>query len=159
MVSHFAFWFKSKFDFRELSTFFLCCFQKLESSLKVQRPSKQNLICMLINLVCELPHELPHDLGLRVLGNQEILEQCQIRVETQVSALYPFQRLKFDNSSQKVRKSTCQIFLILSNFIGLLYFVPIGLRLSEQTNIWSEPGPVSSKLQFFDIFYSFKTFL
>ena len=30
----------------------------------------------------ELPHELPSDLSLRILGNQEILEKFQVCVET-----------------------------------------------------------------------------
>ena len=34
------------------------------------------------NLVYELPHELPNDLRLRILGNKEILGKSQIWVET-----------------------------------------------------------------------------
>ena len=30
----------------------------------------------------ELPHELPNNLSLRVLGNYKVLEKSQIRVET-----------------------------------------------------------------------------
>ena len=33
------------------------------------------------NLVYELPHELPNDLRLRILGNKEILGKSQILVE------------------------------------------------------------------------------
>ena len=35
------------------------------------------------NLVYELPHELPNNLKLRILGNYEILEKIQMLVETQ----------------------------------------------------------------------------
>ena len=34
------------------------------------------------NLVYELPHELPNDLRLRILGNKEISENYQIWVDT-----------------------------------------------------------------------------
>ena len=34
---------------------------------------KRNMVSSIANLVYELPHELPSDLGLRVLGNGEIL--------------------------------------------------------------------------------------
>ena len=33
---------------------------------------KRNLISNIINFVWELSHELPIDLGLKILGNQEI---------------------------------------------------------------------------------------
>ena len=34
------------------------------------------------NLVYELPHELPNDLRLRILGNKDISENYQIWVDT-----------------------------------------------------------------------------
>ena len=34
------------------------------------------------NLVYELPHELPNDLRLRILGNKEISKNYQIWVDT-----------------------------------------------------------------------------
>ena len=40
------------------------------------------MISSIANLVHELPHELPKDLRLRILGNKEILEKSQIWVET-----------------------------------------------------------------------------
>ena len=43
---------------------------------------KRNVISSIANLVYELPHELPNDLRLRVLGNKEILGESQISVET-----------------------------------------------------------------------------
>ena len=98
-------------------------FQKFESSLEVQRIKKkkkiqrilviifwnftmlqyrsdspqvkQKLIFSIANLVYELPHELPNDLRLRILGNQEKLEKFQILVETQHSTQSPFKNLYF----------------------------------------------------------------
>ena len=40
-----------------------------------------DLISSIINFVYELPQELPNDLRVRVLGNQEILEKSQNWVE------------------------------------------------------------------------------
>ena len=39
-----------------------------------------------VNLVYELPYELPNDLKLRIIENKEILEKQQIWVETWPSA-------------------------------------------------------------------------
>ena len=36
----------------------------------------------------------------------------------------PFQKLKFVNNSQKVRKGRYPSFLVLSNLIGFAYFAP-----------------------------------
>ena len=75
------------------------------------------------NLVHELPHELPNDFRLRILGNKEILGKSQISVEAEPSAQYPFQKLNFGSSSQKTRKSKYQTLLVLSSFTEFLYFV------------------------------------
>ena len=40
------------------------------------------MIFSIANLVYELPNELPNDLGVRVLGNKEILGKPQIWAET-----------------------------------------------------------------------------
>ena len=45
-------------------------------------------------------------------------------METETSAKSPFQKLNFDNSSQKVRKSRYLSFLTLSNITEFLYIVP-----------------------------------
>ena len=82
------------------------------------------MISSISNLVYELPHELPNDLRLRILGNKEILGKSQICVETEPSTQSPFQKLDFGNSSQKTRKIRYQTFLFLSGFTGFLYFVP-----------------------------------
>ena len=50
---------------------------------------KRYLISNITNLVHELPHELPNYLRLRILGNQETLEICQIWVQTQPNASLP----------------------------------------------------------------------
>ena len=36
------------------------------------------------NFACELPYELPNDFRLRILGNKEMLGNCEIWVETQL---------------------------------------------------------------------------
>ena len=69
-----------------------------------QSQVKRYLMSSITNLVHELPHEFPNDLRLRILGNWEILEKCQIWVQTQPSAQSSFQKLKFDNSCQKIHK-------------------------------------------------------
>ena len=82
------------------------------------------LISSITKLLHELLHKLTNDLRLWILGNQEILENCQIWVETQPSVTSFFQKLNFDNSCQKPRKTRQQIFEVLSSFTGFLYFVP-----------------------------------
>ena len=87
-------------------------------------------------LVYELPHELPNDLRLGILGNKEMLGKAQIWVETYPSAQSPLQKLNFGNSSQKARKSRYQAFLALCSFTGFLYLIPnalprlVGLKFS-----------------------------
>ena len=83
---------------------------------------KRYLISSITNLVHELPHELPNDLRLRILGNQEILEKCQMWVQTQPKSQSSFQKLNVDNSCQKTHKIRYQIFEALSNFTVFLYF-------------------------------------
>ena len=41
----------------------------------------RTLISSITNLVLELPHELPNNLRLTILGNQELLEKFQIWVQ------------------------------------------------------------------------------
>ena len=43
---------------------------------------KRNLLSCITNLTYELPHGLPSDLRLRILGNWKILEKSQIWMET-----------------------------------------------------------------------------
>ena len=43
---------------------------------------KRNAVFGIANLVYELPHELPSDLRLTILGNKEILRKCKIWVDT-----------------------------------------------------------------------------
>ena len=49
------------------------------------------MISSIANLVYELPHELPNDLRLRILGNEEMLGKSQIWVEPISQS--PFQKL------------------------------------------------------------------
>ena len=84
---------------------------------------KRYLISAVTNLVHKLPHELPNDLRLTILGNQEILEKCQMWVQTQPNAQSSFQKLNVDNSCQKTRKIRYYIFETLPNFIVSLHFL------------------------------------
>ena len=80
---------------------------------------KRCLLSSITNLVHELPHDLPNDLRLRILGNQEILEKCQMWVQTQLNAQFSFQKLNVDDSCQKHAKldilflKSCPILLCL----------------------------------------------
>ena len=81
------------------------------------------MISSIANLVYDLPHELPKDLRLRILGNKDIIGKSKIWVGIEPSAQSPFQKLSFGNSSQKTHKSRFQIFLVLFSLTGFLYFV------------------------------------
>ena len=97
---------------------------------------KRNVISSIANLVYELPHELPNDLRLRILGNKEILGKSRIWVETLPTAQSPLQKLNSGSSSQKIRKSRYLTLLALSSFTGFLYSVPnISSRIVEAGNI------------------------
>ena len=85
---------------------------------------KRYLISGITNSVHELSHELPNDLSLSILGNQKILEKCQMWVETQTSVQSSFQKLNVDKICQKTRKIRYYIFDVLSNFTVFLYFLP-----------------------------------
>ena len=117
---------------------------------------KRYLISTITNLAHELPHELPktQDLTsprhfrrwggglcphkkkkrLRILENQEVLEKCQMWVQTQPNVQSSFQRLNADNSCQQTRKIR-YIFETLSNFIVSLYFLPIILSRIVDKNL------------------------
>ena len=75
-------------------------------------------------LVYEFAHDLSNDLRLEILRNLEILQKSQISVETEPSAQFLSQKLNFCNSSQKIRQSRYQSFVVLSNYIWFLYFIP-----------------------------------
>ena len=75
-------------------------------------------------MVYELPHDLPNNLRLTILGNKEILGKSQVWVETFPSAQSPFQKLNFGTTPKSIRKSRYQTFLAKSSFTGFLYFVP-----------------------------------
>ena len=98
----------------------LTMFQYRSDSVQV----KQNVISSIAKVVYDLPHELPKELRLRILGNKEMLGKSQIWVQS------PFQKLIFGNSSQKTCKCRYQTFLVMSSFTGFLYFVPNNM-LSE----------------------------
>ena len=105
-------------------------------SLRSKSPQvKRYLISNIRNLVQELPHELPNDLRLRVVRNEEILENYQILVETQPSVQSPFQKLNVDNSCQKTRKIRYYIFEVLSNFTVFFYFLPNILVMIAEASV------------------------
>ena len=52
-----------------------------------------------------LPNELPNDLRVRILGNQEILSRSQIFIELQLSALSSSQNENFVNTSKTLFKN------------------------------------------------------
>ena len=66
---------------------------------------KRDLISSIINFVYELPHKMPNNLTLRMLGNYEILGKPQNWVEIEPSAQSPLQKYSFGHSSQKLRKT------------------------------------------------------
>lgn len=95
-------------------------FQCMSISPQVRR----TLISSIINLVYELPHQLLNDLRLESLGNQELIENFQIWVETYRSAQSPFQKVTFGNINQKARKSSIKVFQsypILLDFLFEIY--------------------------------------
>ena len=95
-------------------------FQCMSISPQVRR----TLISSIINLVYELPHQLLNDLRLESLGNQELIENFQIWVETYRSAQSPFQKVTFGNINQKVRKSSIKVFQsypVLLDFLFEIY--------------------------------------
>ena len=113
---------------------------------------KRNVIPSIANLVQELPHELPNDLRVRILGNIEILGKPQIWVETQRSAQTPFQKLNFGVTAKKHTEVDIQLFLSFPDLLDFsILFQMSCLGLSEQTKFWSEPCPVSFKRHFFFI--------
>ena len=82
------------------------------------------MISSIINLVHELPHDLPDVLRRRMLGNKEIIGKSQIWMQTKASAKSTRQKLNSANSSQTARRSRCQTPLALSNPTGSLYPPP-----------------------------------
>ena len=84
---------------------------------------KRNSISSITNLLYQLPHELPNDLRIRILGNLEILEKSQIRVEAKPSAYSPVQKLNFAIAVKNLKKVD-QTFLVPSYLTGFLFFVP-----------------------------------
>ena len=83
--------------------------------------------------VYQLPHDLPNNLRLRILGNQEIFEKSQLWVDTQSSSQSPFNKLDFGKSRQKASQNRYQSFLFLAIFTGFPYFVPNSLL-----GLWAE---------------------
>ena len=80
---------------------------------------KQNLISSI-----RVAPRVARPLKTLILGHQNISKQCEIWVKTHSSAQSSSQKLVMSNSSQKVGKSNCKIFVVISTFIEFLYFVP-----------------------------------
>ena len=62
------------------------------------------------NGMYKLPHNLPNDLKLRILGNQEISGKCLNFIESQPSAQSPRQNKSFVNISRKLLKKEIKLF-------------------------------------------------
>ena len=91
-------------------------------SLRYESPQvKRYLISTIKYLVHELPPELSNDLKFL---EKNVLEKCQIWVETQPNSQSSFQKLNVHNSCQKTHKIRHYIFEVLSNFAVFLYCVP-----------------------------------
>ena len=70
-------------------------------SLKVERST----IITCTHGIYELPHELPNNLKLRILGNQKMSRKCLNFIESQPSAQSPCQNESFVNTSRKLLKN------------------------------------------------------
>ena len=113
------------------------------------------------NLVYKLPHELPNDLRLRILGNKEISVKSQSYVDTQPSAQTPFQKLNVGNSSPKIN---IKVYKFVSKFLDLSSFTRLLKRkrnssFTRENQFWSQLRPVSLKLCFFFGLYIIKAFI
>ena len=113
------------------------------------------------NLVYKLPHELPNDLRLRILGNKEISVKSQSYVDTQPSAQTPFQKLNVGNSSPKINT---KVYKFVSKFLDLSSFTRLLKRkrnssFTKENQFWSQLRPVSLKLCFFFGLYIIKAFI
>ena len=85
-----------------------------------QTQVKWNVIFSIASLVYELPHKLPKDLSLRILGNKEILGRQLVGDVTQCPVSLP----NFGNSSQKTQKQ-------ISNYSCPIQFYSISLFCSK----------------------------
>ena len=113
------------------------------------------------NLVYKLPHELPNDLRLRILGNKKISVKSQSCVDTQPSAQTPFQKLNVGNSSPKINT---KVYKFVSKFLDLSSFTRLLKRkrnssFTRENQFWSQLRPVSLKLCFFFGLYIIKAFI
>ena len=68
---------------------------------------KLDLTSNIIGFVYELPHELPNDLRLRILGDKKISRKSKNLVGTRLNAQSLVQRQIFGNSGQKLSQSRC----------------------------------------------------
>ena len=79
------------------------------------------------NIVYDLPHKLPQDLKLKILGNQETLQKYQKNVKIGWrQSLVPRKSSRnksICNSSQKLRKIRYQSFLLLFQLLTILYSI------------------------------------
>ena len=113
------------------------------------------------NLVYKLPHELPNDLRLRILGNKKISVKSQSCVDTQPSAQTPFQKLNVGNSRPKIN---IKVYKFVSKFLDISSFTRLLKRkrnssFTRENQFWSQLRPVSLKLCFFFGLYIIKAFI
>ena len=80
------------------------------------------MLASIANLVYELPHELPNDLRVRILGNKEMSVKSQSCVDTQPSAQSPFQKVKVGNTSPTTTQQYMSVYQNFLTFSVLLDF-------------------------------------
>ena len=75
---------------------------------------KRGTIITYKHAIHELPNELPNNLRLRILGNQEISEKCLSSIEWYPSAQSPWQNEKKKKNSWKIEIKLLPHFAISS---------------------------------------------
>ena len=119
---------------------------------------KRNLIPSIAIFLYELPHDWPIDLRLRILRNQEILENLKFEwTYSLVPSFHSRLRLyeqQLKNMQKYILNYACPVLLDYSILFQIFFS-----GLSESANFWAQHDPVSFQLLFFDIFYKSRAFL
>ena len=80
------------------------------------KDGSSNYVSSIIKFEYELPHQLPDNLRLGTLGNQEMTMKSQVWVESQASVQSLLQKVISVNRGQTATKKRYQSFLVLSIF-------------------------------------------
>ena len=83
---------------------------------------KRIMIISTKHVIYELPHELPNDLRIWILGKNKILRRSRIFTQLQPSAQSSSQNETFVNANKKLLKYLNKIFLVLRYFKLTLKF-------------------------------------